>query len=423
LGAREVEVVIPYSPRSPQRAIHEAIDEGARFVVVVAHRRMGKTVLAVNECIKRALLRTNARVCYIAPTFRQGKAVAWDFLRHYTDPIPGVSYNETELRCDLPNGGRVRIFGADNPDSLRGLSADFVVLDEVGLMQSRVWSEVVRPLLADRKGGALFIGTPQGRNLFHALAEQAKLGGEWRLFEFRASVTGLIDDIELASARQTMTPDEYQQEWECSFSASVKGAIYAAELDRARTEKRVTRVPIDDAMLMQTAWDLGVGDATAIIFWQHSPAGEIRIVDYHEASGEGLAYYASMLQAKSYKYGVHTGPHDLEVRELGTGKSRVEQAKALGINFRVLPQSKLEDGIAATRAAFSRMWIDEERCASLLDAIQNYRWDYNQRLDEFKSLPLHDWASHGCDALRYLVMSAKKEAKLAPFKLDLRWVR
>jgi phage terminase large subunit len=414
LGATEV--LIPYSPRAPQMAIHGAIDEGVRFSVVVAHRRMGKTVLAVNECIKRALLRRDARVYYIGPTFKQAKAVAWDFLRHYTEPIPGAQYNETELRADLPNGGRVRLFGADNPDSLRGLSADFVVLDEVGMMQSRVWSEVVRPLLADRKGGALFIGTPAGRNLFWELAEQSRKGGEWRLFEFKASQTGLIDAGELESARQTMGPDEFKQEWECSFEASVKGAIYAAELERARTDKRVTRVPVDDAMLVNTAWDLGIGDATAVIFWQQSPGGEIRLVDYHEASGEGLAYYASVLQGKRYKYGEHIGPHDLEVRELGTGKSRVEQARALGLNFRVLKQSKLEDGIAATRAAFSRMWIDAERCAALLDAVQNYRWDYNQRLDEFKSSPLHDWASHGADALRYLCLGIRKERKWAPIK-------
>ena len=421
---REQRVIIPYSPRPQQRQIHELIKQH-RFVVVPAHRRFGKTVLAINEAIRQVMTcrRDRPRAHYIAPTYRQGKAVAWDYLLAYSAPIPGREVNIQELRIDLPGGSRVQIVGADSPDALRGLYSDFAVLDEVGLMQSRVWSEVVRPMLADRQGRALFIGTPAGRNSFYELRNLAQRGIDgWALAEFKASDTHILPDEELAAARAVMSADEYAQEFEASFEASVKGAIYAAELERARSEGRVTDVPVDDALLTSTAWDLGVGDSTAIVFFQQSPAGQLRIVDYHEASGEGLAYYASVLERKGYKYGRHIAPHDIQVRELGTGLSRLEQARKLGIRFDVLPQSRLEDGIAATRAAFSRIWIDRTRCERLLDALQNYRWARNTRLDEFKPQPEHDWASHASDSVRYMCLGAKSERKVEPIKYELGWV-
>jgi hypothetical protein len=265
-----------------------------RFGVLVCHRRFGKTVLGVNELQRGAVTcpKERPRFGYLAPTYRQGKAVAFDYMQHYADPIPGREVNQSELRIDYPNGGQSRIYGADNPDSLRGLYFDGVVLDEYGLHPAKTYSEVIAATLVDRGGWALFQGTPNGKNQFyeiaqHAKAEIKKKGSVWFYAEYKASQTGLLDPHLLADAKANMTADEYAQEYECSFEAAVKGAIYAKELEAARANKRVTSVPYDPALPVDTDWDLGIGDAMAIWFSQSTRGGEVRLIDYYEASGEG----------------------------------------------------------------------------------------------------------------------------------------
>lgn len=340
-------------------------------------------------------------MAYVAPTYRQGKAIAWDYIKFYSRAIPGVEVNESELRVDFPNEGQIRIYGADNPDSLRGIYLDDVVLDEYGLMAANLFSEVLRPALSDRKGRAGFIGTPNGRNQFYEVAQRAKGDAEWYFGEFKASATGLLDADELASARKAMTSDEYAQEYECSFDASVKGAIYAEQLAEVREKKRICAVPYVQELPVNTYWDLGVGDATAIWFVQ-GVASEVRCIDYYEASGEGLPHYKKVLTDRGYIYGAHWAPHDIEVREFTSGRSRLETARSLGISFNVVPNVALEDGIHASRMLLSRCWFDEVKCRRGIDALHAYRWDYNTRINEFKPTPVHDWASHGADAFRYL---------------------
>lgn len=417
-----LEVVIPYQPRPLQLQIHDRLN-ASRFGVVVCHRRFGKTVMAINHLIMGAAQcqLDRPRFGYVAPTLKQAKSVAWDYLKHYTDPIPGVSYNETELRADLPNGARVRLFGADNPDSLRGIYLDGVVLDEYGMMQGRTWSEVIRPLLTDRQGWALFIGTPNGKNAFWDIRNLAQSSPGWYLATFKASDTQVLPQGELEDAARAMTEDEYAQEFECSFEASVRGAVYAKEIAQARADGRVGRCPYDPILPVNTAWDLGVGDATAIWFAQLH-GSEVRVIDYHEASGEGLHYYANVLDKRGYKYGRHIAPPDIEVRELGSGRSRKEIAAELGIRFDVVKNLKLEDGINATRMFLPRCWFDADKCAPGVEALQNYRWDFNQRLDEFKPTPVHDWASHGADAFRYLALGLKERPKTMTLKYDNRYI-
>jgi hypothetical protein len=184
----------------------------------------------------------------------------------------------------------------------------------------------------------------------------------------------------------------------------VPGAIYKREIEDAFSEGRIGRVPYDPVLPVHTAWDLGVGDATSIWFCQVTRA-EVRLIDYFEASGEGLNFYASVLDQKRYKYGLHYAPHDIEVRELGSGRSRIETAASLGLFFNVAPNIALEDGIHAARMLLPRCWFDQEKCAAGLECLQNYRREYNSRLQEFKATPVHDFASHGADALRYLALS------------------
>jgi hypothetical protein len=231
---------------------------------------------------------------------------------------------------------------------------------------------------------------------------------------FKASQTGIISPEELADARAAMTEEQYLQEYECSFEAAVRGSIYGAELEAARQEGRLGLVPVDPVLPVHTTWDLGMGDSTAIWFSQHTKSGEIRVVDYYEASGEGLPHYVSVLQQKGYAYGEHWAPHDIQVRELSSGRSRWEVAQSLGITFKIVPRvaqrlgNELEEGIHAARMLLPKCWFDQKRVAIGLDALQHYRRDYNARLGEFKATPIHDWSSHAADAFRYLAVWASK---------------
>jgi hypothetical protein len=386
-----------------------------RFGAVVCHRRFGKTVLALNHLQVAAVNcdKPRPRFGFIAPTYTQAKSIAWDYLAHYSSQIPGVSPKVSELamnfsQCSAENGfAQVRLFGADNPDSLRGLYFDGLVLDEYGLMPPKVFSEVLRPALSDRQGWALFLGTPAGKNQFYEVVVQAKRDTSWFYAMHKASETGIIAPEELESARKDMTADEFAQEYECSFTASIKGAIFAGELEHARATGRIGRLPVDPILPVDTDWDLGVGDATSIWFTQSLRSGEVRVVDYHESSGEGLPYYAQVLKQKGYTYGTHWAPHDIQVRELASGRSRLETAASLGIRFAVCPAVPLEDGIHAARMLFPRCWFDAEKCRAGLEALQHYRRDYNTRLNEFKATPVHDWSSHGADAFRYLATRQK----------------
>jgi phage terminase large subunit len=409
-------VQIPYLPRPLQKDVGRLVI-AHRFVVLVCHRRFGKTVLGVNVNQQTATMceKSRPRCAYIGPTYRQAKATAWDYMQFYARPIPGIVFNQSELRADYPNQGQCRIFGADNPDNLRGIYLDRAVLDEYGLHPAKTFSEVIGPTLVDRGGKALFLGTPNGKNQFfdiaqHAKVEEAKGNADWAFREYKASQTGLLDAGYLASARAVMTEDEYQQEFECSFEAAVRGAIYSRELEAARNAGRITRVPYDSALPVDTDWDLGVGDSTAIWFSQSTRGGEIRLIDYYEASGEGLPHYAQVLQGKGYVYGTHWAPHDIAVRELGSGKSRLELAKSHGIRFEMTPRIhgaagvEVEEGIAAARLILGRCWFDAERTKAGIEGLMHYRRDYNARLNEFKATPVHDWASHGADAFRGLAV-------------------
>jgi len=411
-----------YRARAGQRALHE---DRARFKVIVAHRRFGKTVFAVMQLLRGAVTvqRPAPRFAYVAPFYRQAKAIVWDYLKQFAGGSAGARFHESELRCDLPNGARISLYGADDPDSLRGLYFDGVVLDEFAQMDPRVWGEVIRPALADREGWAIFIGTPMGRNSFWKLYEQAKTAAGWRAALFRASATGVIPEAELAAAQAAMSEAEYAQEFECSFDAAIRGAYYAAEMAAAEAGGRIGRVPYEPRIPVHTAWDLGIGDATAIWFYQ-AAGNEERIIDYYEASGVGLDHYARELQRRGYVYGTHILPHDARVQELGSGKTRVETLTGLGFRPRVLDSHKLEDGIAAARLLLPRCWFDAEKCARGLEALRHYRTEWDARRQTFRDRPLHDWASHAADAFRYLAMGMRegREEKLPPIRYDDRGV-
>jgi hypothetical protein len=387
-----------------------------RFACIVAHRRAGKTVASVLDLIDAALRcdKPNPRFAYLAPYYAQAKDVAWSYLKQHTAAIPGATPNESELRVDLPNGGRVRLYGADNYDRMRGIYLDGVVLDEYADQDPRAWSEVIRPALSDRHGWAAFIGTPKGQNAFYELHQRAEASDDWYSVLLKASKTGIIPAAELEALKAELSEDEYARELECSFEAAVEGAYYARLLNEADEAGRIGRVEVDPILPVHAAFDLGIGDSTAIWLAQFT-GREIRLVDYIENNGVALDWYGKALKDRGHTYEPLILPHDARARELGTGKSRVEMLEQMGFRTRVLEASSVEDGIETVRRMLPRTWIDAGRCAAGLQAVRQYR----ARKDEKRRLslgPLHDWTSHAADALRYLMVAyeeprQKREAR------------
>jgi hypothetical protein len=383
---------------------------------------MGKTVSAINHLIKAAVLneKKDPRYAYIAPTYGQAKRVAWDYLQEYTRPL-GASYNVSELRADFW-GRRISLYGSDNPDSLRGQYFDGVVIDEVGDQNPKIWNEIIRPALADRLGWALFIGTPKGNNHFHDLAERAKTEADWSFLEFKASQTKIIPEQELKAALKEMGESKYQQEFECNFNSPIEGSYYGSIINDLEANGRIAEFPRDDLCRSFTAWDIGMGDSTAI--WVAQVAGkEVRLLDCVENHGVGLDWYVSWLRENNYQSFDHILPHDVEVRELGTGKSRKEVLQEAGLNVTVAPRLSIADGIQATRRLLPRCWFHPDTKQGL-NALRNYRKEYDEKRSVFYDKPLHDWSSHFSDAMRYLAVGLDESdgSWSKPLPNNVRWV-
>jgi hypothetical protein len=395
-------IEIPYKPREHQLKVHELL-EGKRFAVVVAHRRFGKTVAALNHLIREAVLneKETPRYAYIAPTYGQAKRVAWDYLVKYTTPLGGTN-NISELRVDFW-GRRIQLYGSDNPDSLRGQYFDGVIIDEVGDQNPKIWTDIVRPALADRKGWCLFIGTPKGHNHFKELRDRAEKEDGWGLLEFKASETGVVDDTELKAAKNEMGEDKYRQEFECSFDAAVEGSYYGQILNELEEKKHMQEIPREELSRTFTAWDLGMGDSTSI--WVAQLVGtEVRLIDYYENHGVGLDHYVKWIKDNDYSKAEHILPHDVRVRELGTGKSRMEMLEESGLEVKIAPRMGLDDGIQAVRRLLPRCWFNVPKVQTGLNCLRNYRRDYDEKRKIFYERPLHDWSSHGSDSFRYLAL-------------------
>jgi len=297
-------------------------------------------------------------------------------------------------------------------------------MDEFALMSPRVWTEVVRPAVSDKLGYVIFIGTPMGHNQFWDVYDLAvRRGGDWYGQLYRASETEIIPDYELEEARLTMPSDQYEQEFECSFQAAVSGAFYGKQIQKAEKENRITDVEYDPSVDVETWWDLGIGDSTSIWFAQRI-GKEIRLIDYYESSGEALSHYANVLEEKGYSYGRHVGPHDITTRELGTGKSRLEVAYELGLDFEVCPRLAVDHGIEAVRNNLDNCWFDKNKCKYGIDCLRQYRKQFDDRMQTFKNKPLHDWASHAADSFRYgcSVDGPTRTDWAKPMNVDTRYI-
>ena len=412
-------LTLPYNfrPRPYQLPVLRALDEGAKRVVAVWHRRAGKEKTFLNYTIRKMVERVGTYF-YLFPTYAQAKKAIWDgrdrdgfaFLSHFPDQLV-QSKNITDLQVKLINGSVFQLIGTDNIDSIMSTNPIGCVFAEYSLQDPRGW-EYVRPILRENGGWAVFDFTPRGKNHGYTLYElatklQAEGNKDWFVSRLTVDDTGVLSRADIESERREgMDEDLIQQEYFCSWSGVQQGTYYAKQMEIADQEGRICRVPYQDDALVDTWWDLGIGDATSIWFTQ-TIGREVHVIDYLEQSGEGLPYYARQLQAKGYLYGTHNAPHDIRVRELGSGKSRIETAQALGIKFEIVPNISIDDGIDATRSFISRCWFDKDKTERGRNALVTYHKTWDDKRKTFSSSPYHDWSSHGSDSFRYLAVGHK----------------
>lgn len=363
--------------------------------------------------IRDAIQTPNSKYAYIAPTYKQAKNIAWDMLKHYSRPIPEIKINESELKIDYPNGSRITLYGADNPDSLRGMGLWGVVFDEYSQQPSNIFSEIVSPCLLDHQGYAIWIGTPKGKNEFYRLYEKGKNTDNWSSLLLRVEDTKLFTEHQLAQERANMTAEEYAQEYECSFEASIKGAYYIDEISRARLEGRITDCPYTAEQRVFTVCDIGVSQNMAVGFYQKKD-GKVRMIDFWEgASNTGLIDAIKAILEKPYVYARHFAPHDISQPDNMTGKSRVEVAQGLGINFERIEKLGVAEGINKGKLVWSRLYVDKNKCQLWLDAISQYKREWDDKRGIFKDNPLHDWTSHSADVHRYMALVEDQFEKIA----------
>lgn len=447
------EVVIPYAPRNWAERFHAS---RVRWSVLVMHRRAGKTTAVLNHHQRAALddgweadrlrflepsftaadiaeLLRNRKYGHILPTLTQARAVAWGPLKYYASVIPGHKPNEQDMSITYPNGNVVRLFGADNPDALRGHAFSGVSFDEYSQQPPNIFGEVISKALADHLGYAVFIGTIKGKNHLYRTYQAGKGDAAWFALwqdvdaslatEEGPTITAIrraMDDDRALIVKGLMTQEEFDQEWYLSETAAIKGAYFAKQLMAARKERRIGLVPYDPALLVFDVWDLGKGPNLVVGLFQRT-GREVHLIDREEADpGEAMPQMIARLQRKPYVFGAHFAPHDIKATELGTGKTRLETAQHLNWPFIEVPSIAVDDGIDKARLLFARLWIDEGRCAPFLDAIGQYRQEWDDKRGVFRDQPYHDWTSHDADMLRYAAlveeqMINERSKPLAPF--------
>ncbi len=417
------------------REVEKAVEgkSDIRYFMQIWHRRSGKDKVNIADVVPGRLIKDPTLVKFVYPTLVMGRDNLWEgigsdgfkFIDHIPEFIRAGQANQSRMTIPIIKGSIFQIAGTDNPDSLRGGNAKMYIFSEWSEHDPYAW-DVVEPILRENDGIAIFNMTPKGDNHARALYEYAKNNPKWYVEVLTANDTKLFSPAQLEEIRQDVinrftangrSESEalayFDQEYMCSFTSPVIGSYYGAAIRKAEEENRITSVPHNSGVSVSTFWDLGIDDSTTIWFLQ-TVGQELHLIDYYENSGEGLPHYAQIVHGKGYTYQNHYAPHDIEVRELGSGKSRMEIARSLGINFKLCPNLPIDDGIEAARTIFSRCWFDQTKCDRGIQALKNYKKDWDEKNKTFRNNPKHDWSSHGADAFRYLAIGYKERRPYIP---------
>lgn len=396
--------MLKYEPRKQFIPFHNRTQ---RWASLNTHRRAGKTIALVNDIVYGALqcqLR-KPQLAYIGPTFTQAKRIAWSYLKDYAEPYLAKPPQESELKLTLKNDASILVLGADNADALRGMYLDGTVNDEYAFWRPSVFSQIIRPALSDRNGWSVFASTPKGKNVFHDVHVDPKgrqKPEEWFKMTLQASTSGIIPPEELEALRRSMDPEEFAQEYECSFDAALKGAIYANEVNALFEDGRLLSNLYNPDLETHCIFDLGFTDATVVIWWQVDPrTNKRRIVRCRATSGEDIFYHIAAIHNFPGEVGEVWLPHDARAKNLQTGKSVVEQFLSEGIRPKIVPNHKVRDRLAATRKVFPSVEIDADDTEDLVEALKSYRREWNEDLGMFSERPVHDWSSHYADCFGY----------------------
>lgn len=406
---------IAYIPRKAFMGFHQ---RRTRFACMVCHRRAGKTVASINEIVHRAIYckKKRPRYAYLAPLLKQGKKIAWEYLKEYTNGLEKKKPSESELTIVLRhNDSEIGIYGADNPDAIRGQYFDGVVLDEYGDMSPSVWGKVVFPTLSDRNGWAVFIGTFKGKNHFYRIFRRSQgldlpegsdpvvWKARWYNLLLKASESGILPAEQLEIARGEMEDEEYRQEYECDPNAVVKGTYYARIIAQLEAKKQIyADIDLERDQPVDVYFDLGYGDSTAAWFIQPRFDG-FAVLDYLEDHGKPLDFYFEELDKRGYRYGTIWLPHDAKAHTLAAKRTIVQQFLDNGYPIRIGPKLAVDDGIAAVRKILPKCHF-HSRCEEGVEALRAYKRDYDDEKDVYRDTPTHDWSSHGSDAFRYFAV-------------------
>jgi hypothetical protein len=412
-------IQIPYNfiPRPYQLELMKALDSGYKRAVTVWHRRAGKDKTLFNLIIKKAFERVGTYY-YFFPEFAQGRRVIWDgidndgfrFLNHIPKSLIKQAH-KTDMKIELVNGSIIQIIGTDKYDKVRGSNPVGCVFSEFAFQNPAAW-DVVRPILSVNGGWAAFNSTPNGKNHFHDLYFNNLNNPNWytKLVTIEDSLDHngnrfVPDEIIEEDRRSGMSEEMIQQEYYCDWTANSQGFYFLKYVVDIQEQGHIRSVPYHPDVPVDTWWDLGVSDSTAIWFTQII-GKEIHIIDFYQNNSVGIEEYAKELQRRPYVYGKHHFPHDITQTEFGSGRTRYEVAESLFGADRVdiVPKIAFEDGVNAVRMILPRCYFDEAKCQEGINALQNYHREWDDKLREYKNKPVHDWASHPADAFRYFAV-------------------
>ena len=397
--------------RDYQQPMYQAVvNEGVKRAVLVSPRRSGKDVLAL-QILASLAIKKKGNYIYCNPYFTQILNTVWKGKTHDGESMLDLAFpkeivqdkNNSELRLTLINGSSVRFVGAESVDKLVGIAVHGVVFSEHALGTDRGW-QLLRPAVKAAHGTAVFISTPRSKNHFYDLYEMAKSSPDWFCQHLTCEDTLTTTPEEIQEERDQGMPENLvQQEYFCSFDVGLVGTYFSDRISNMKDQNLITDVPYDPGLPVHTAWDLGISDATAIVFFQRS--GEtIKVIDCEETTGVSLQQNVKMIKEKGYVYGSHYFPHDINHRELTTGDTRLDMLRQLGIEGTVVPMKSINYGIECVHRLLMRTMIDKVKCAGLVNSLMSYRKQYDEKTGVYGDKPLHGPESHMVDSIRYLAI-------------------